>query len=204
MTSHPDPCPWEVRYRAGHTGWDRGAVSPALNHWLDRGALAPCRILVPGCGHGHEVVALAQAGFRVTAVDIAPTPVARLEAGLAAAGVSAEVIQVDLLQWRPALPFEAVYEQTFICALEPRQWRAYEAWLRRWLIPRGRMAALFMQTGRPGGPPHDCPVPAMAELFPTPPWDWDSDAPLRVPHPNGLEELGYLLTLGRAAAVTDR
>ena len=199
--SGPDD-PWEARYRAGRTGWDRGDVSPALGHWLEAGALEPCRILVPGCGHGHEVVALARAGFQVTAVDIAPTPVARLEEQLAAAGVEARVVQADLLRWTPPAPFEAVYEQTFICALEPELWRPYEAWLRRWLLPWGRVGALFMQTGRAGGPPYDCPLPAMEALFPAPPWSWDTREPLRVPHPNGLEELGYVLTLRGEGART--
>jgi 2-polyprenyl-3-methyl-5-hydroxy-6-metoxy-1,4-benzoquinol methylase len=77
---------WEEKYRADLTAWDRGGVSPALEHWLAEGALKPGRILIPGCGYGHEVLALARRGFEVWGLDIALTPVRRLQAKLAQAG----------------------------------------------------------------------------------------------------------------------
>lgn len=60
---------WENKYHNSEIGWDRGEMSPALNHWLKE--LTPCRIAVPGCGRGHEVIELARRGFDVTAIDIA-------------------------------------------------------------------------------------------------------------------------------------
>ena len=54
---------WESHYQRGETGWDRGAVSPALDHWFGNGNGIPCRVLVPGCGRGYEVAALAHRGF---------------------------------------------------------------------------------------------------------------------------------------------
>jgi 2-polyprenyl-3-methyl-5-hydroxy-6-metoxy-1,4-benzoquinol methylase len=66
---------WQARYESGQTGWDRGQPSPALTHWMNSGSLQPCRILVPGCGRGHEVVALCEAGFEVTAIDFAEAAV---------------------------------------------------------------------------------------------------------------------------------
>jgi SAM-dependent methyltransferase len=186
---------WEGRYRAGSTGWDRGAVSPALSHWLDAGLLRSGPVLVPGCGHGHEVLALARAGLQVTAVDIAPTPVASLRQTLTAAGAKAQVVQADILDWEPGQRFAAVYEQTFICALDPRDWPAYEVRLRRWLQPGGRVLALFMQTGRPGGPPYHCEVSEMRRLFAPEHWLWSLDAPLEVSHPTGMQEIGHVLAL---------
>lgn len=185
---------WEQRYRAGQTGWDRGDPSPALHHWLAAGLVPQGRILVPGCGHGYEIVELARAGRYVTAVDIAAQPVLKLMARLNDEGVHATVLQADLLHWTPAEPFDAVYEQTCICALDPAHWQEYEQRLAGWLVPGGRLFALFMQTGRPGGPPFDCAPPAMRELFDPARWEWPEEPPLQVPHPNGLTELGYVLT----------
>lgn len=77
--SRPSPSDeWQQRDDEGETGWDRGESSPALIRWLDDGDLTPCRILVPGCGRGHEVVELASRGFDVTALDFARTPVREL------------------------------------------------------------------------------------------------------------------------------
>ena len=73
---------WEQRYRDDNTPWDRGETSRALLRWLDSGALRPCRILVPGCGRGYEVVELARRGFEVTAVDMSPSAVAHARAAL--------------------------------------------------------------------------------------------------------------------------
>jgi SAM-dependent methyltransferase len=185
---------WEQRYGAGTTAWDRGAASPALAHWLASGVVPEGRVLVPGCGHGHEVAELIRAGRQVTAVDIAAQPVLCLAGQLAKLGLHASVVQADLLHWRPPEPFDAIYEQTCLCALDPGHWAAYERRLADWLRPGGRLLALFMQTGHGGGPPFDCPVRQMTELFAADRWDWPDDPPLEVPHPNGLVEKGYVLT----------
>lgn len=185
---------WERRYSEGRTGWDRGAVSPALAHWLAAGLLPRGRVLVPGCGHGHEVAELVRAGCQVTAVDIAAQPVMRLMGQLADLGLHAHVVQADLLQWQPAEPFEAVYEQTCLCAIDPAHWSTYALRLAEWLLPGGDLLALFMQTGRQGGPPFDCPLPQMRSLFAAGRWQWSDRPPLEVPHPTGLVEHGYVLT----------
>ena len=189
---------WEQRYRAGQTGWDRGGVSPALHRWLDSGELSPCRIVVPGCGHGHEVIELARRGFAVTALDIAPTPVEALRRRLRDEGLDAEVLQADVLSWQPPEPVDAVYEQTCLCALDPTLWEAYERQLHRWLRPGGRLFALFMQTGREGGPPFHCALPRMEALFAEARWRWLTTEPTEVPHPSGIFELAHVLERGVA------
>ena len=184
---------WEQRYQAGQTGWDRGAFSPALRRWLDEGVLRPGEIIVPGCGHGHEVVELARRGFAVTALDIAPSPVAALKQVLQQADLKAEVLQADVLQWQPAQPVDKIYEQTCLCALEPSLWAAYEQQLHRWLKPGGKLFVLFMQTGREGGPPYHCDMAQMRALFPEPRWRWLTRQVHEVPHPSGIFELAHLL-----------
>jgi SAM-dependent methyltransferase len=192
--THHRRADWETRYRQGKTAWDRGAVSPALLHWLDAGLVPTGRVLVPGCGHGHEVEALVRAGCQVTAVDIAPTPVLALMGRLADAGLHANVVQADLLHWTPAEPFEAIYEQTCLCALDPPNWSEYARRLAGWLLPGGRLFALFMQTGREGGPPYHCALPAMRELFDERDWQWPASQPFEIPHSTGLSELACVLT----------
>ena len=109
--------------------------------------------------------------------------------------ISAEVVQADLLQWTPDQPFDAVYEQTALCALMPDSWADYAERLRTWLKPGGHLYALFMQTGQPGGPPFHCDLDEMRRLFPDADWIWPNTVPLEVPHPTGLHELGFVLTL---------
>lgn len=191
---------WEGRYRAGKTAWDRGETSPALTHWLAEGLVPAGRVLVPGCGHGHEIAELIRTGCDVTAVDIASQPVKHLTDQLTRLGLHAEVVQADLLHWQPVGLFDAVYEQTCLCALDPLHWSEYEQRLARWLVPGGTLLALFMQTGSEGGPPFDCPLPDMRSLFDESRWAWSDQPPVQVAHPSGLSEEGHVLTRRQGGA----
>jgi SAM-dependent methyltransferase len=191
---------WQERYRNQQIGWDRGGASPQLHAWLEAGHLQPCRIAVPGCGSGWEVAELAQRGFDVTAIDYAQEAVDRTTALLAELGLKARVLQADVLEWHPETGFDAIYEQTCLCALHPDRWIAYAAALHRWLVPEGRLYALFMQalkpeaaTGFVQGPPYHCDVHAMRALFHGAHWEWEKPPFPQVPHPNGHNELAICL-----------
>jgi len=151
-------------------------------------------VLIPGCGRGHEVIMLARLGFSVTAIDIAPSAVAHLKQELARAGLPAEVLLGDLFTFIPDEPFDVVYEQTCLCAIQPGQRKTYEQRLHAWLKPGGILLALFMQTGAGGGPPFHCAVDDMQQLFPAKRWDWPDAGAQNVPHHSGRFELGHSLT----------
>lgn len=192
---------WQERYRNRETGWDRGGHSPQLDAWLTAEHLEPpCRILVPGCGAGWEVATLARRGFEVTGLDYAEEAVRRTRSLLDEQGLRAEVVQADVLQWQPAQPFAAIYEQTCLCALHPDHWVAYARALHGWLAPGGRLFALFMQalkpdaaTGSVQGPPYHCDINAMRALFDGARWEWEKPPYPQVPHPNGHYELAVCL-----------
>jgi len=191
---------WERRFATNDTPWDRGGANPQLTAWLASGALTPCRILVPGCGAGHEVAVLAQAGFEVTALDYAPAAITLTRERLAEADLRATLVHADALEWQPAAPFDAIYEQTCLCALHPDHWQAYAERLAAWLPPGGRLYALFMQALRTGaaeglveGPPYHCDVNAMRALLPASRWQWPPPPYARVPHPRGWGELAVVL-----------
>src|SRR6478736_685143 len=92
---------WESRYRDKTAGWERHGINPAFLAWRDSGALAPCRILIPGGGRSLKL--------------------------------RAQVEQADLFAWDPVSPFDAVYDQTCLCALPPGLWPSYARRLHRWL-----------------------------------------------------------------------
>lgn len=184
---------WRKRWESGRTRWDRGVHSAALERWFADAAALPATLLVPGCGNGHEVEWLARRGVAVTAVDLIATPLDNLRARLAAHGLDAELIQADLFAWEPAAPFDAIYEQTCLCAISPEQRPDYAARLHRWLKPGGILYALFAQIDATDGPPWHCDLAAMRTLFPDTLWRWPTSADCSVPHPVGFEELGYRL-----------
>jgi trans-aconitate methyltransferase len=178
MTTIADPLPptqvidWDRRYREGATHWERPGINPALLAWRESGALSPCRILVPGAGRSTEPLVLAEAGFDVTVVDAAPTAVAAQRGRLAHLHVRARVEFADLFAWQPPEAFDAIYDQTCLCALPPPLLPDYAARLHAWLKPGGRLFVLFMQTGQAGGPPFHCDMDAMRRLFAPASWLW--------------------------------
>ncbi len=185
--SVPSDDSWEMRFQQGRTSWERGGLNPALLAWRASGVLAPCRILVPGAGRSPEPGALLAAGFDIVALDLADSAVREQQRRLG----DERAVRADVTAWRPDRPFDAVYDQTCLCALPPSLWRAYEARLRRWLRPGGRLFILFMQTGHDGGPPFDCPVPAMRALFSA--WTWPDTLTKPVSHGLGTEEQPVML-----------
>jgi SAM-dependent methyltransferase len=189
----PSSKEWENRYQENKAHWDRGEISPNLLYWLESGLLKPCRILIPGCGNGYEALALAERGFDVVAIDIAPTPIENLKKALQCQQLSAELIQTDFFTWINTELFDAIYEQTSLCALHPDDWQHYENCLYDWLKPNGKLFAQFMQTGVEGGPPYHCDVSAMTNLFNTQRWLWSKQHVTQVIHSVSLHEKVFLL-----------
>ncbi|MDA1263978.1 MAG: methyltransferase domain-containing protein [Planctomycetota bacterium] len=152
-----EPADWSARYQAGNTPWDHGAPHPELMRLIEEGALAPpspsAAALVPGCGRGHDALALARAGWRVTAIDFVPE-VAGLAAELEATG--SRYLAEDALSHTPARPYDLLWEHTFFCAIDPSLRPRYGELARRVVAPNGKLAALIFPVGKPeptGGPP---------------------------------------------------
>jgi SAM-dependent methyltransferase len=164
-----DAAGWEQRYRDGVTPWDLGGPPPALLDALDGPPLAggARRVLVPGAGFGHDALAFARAGHRVTAVDVAPSACGALRARAERAGLVVDVLEGDVLALpaRLAGAFDVVWEQTCLCALASVQREVYVASMATALRPGGHFLGLFWHHGQPGGPPHDMPPDLVRTLF---------------------------------------
>ena len=116
-----DPQMWDDRYADGLTGWDLGEAPPVLRDLIQDELRADGRMLVPGCGNGHDALALARAGWVVTGLDFAPRAVEAAQAHAKAADIDVTYEQGDLFAmpkaWAEA--FDAVWEQTCYCAIHP-------------------------------------------------------------------------------------
>jgi SAM-dependent methyltransferase len=197
----PDRDFWQRRFEQRQTPWDRAAPGPQIAAWIVDGTLrAGLRIAVPGCGSGHDVLALARAGCDVTAIDYADAAMALTQQRLAAHGAHAHLVQADVLTWQPPSPLDAVYEQTCWCALHPDHWAAYTAQLHAWLRPGGALLLMAMQCrrdsaseGRIDGPPYHMDINAVRALLPAAQWAWPAPPYPAVPHPAGWTELALLL-----------
>lgn len=177
---------WESKFRAGTTPWERPDANPAFLAWRASAVLMPGRILVPGAGRSVEPKLLAESGFHVTVVDAAESAVDWQRERLRDSGAVVE--RADLFAWTAEAPFDAVYDQTLLCALPPPSWKDYATRVREWLRRDGVLAILFMQTGRDGGPPFHCDLATMRGLFDSEHWEWPDALPAPVAHPSGWSE----------------
>ena len=168
------PSEWEARYLAADTPWDKGTAHPELARWL---AAHPGRlagdVLVPGCGLGHDVraIAAAEPGARVLGLDIAPSAVAA--ASRLASPANATFREGDLFHLTPDLlgRFDWVWEHTCFCAIDIDRRDDYVAAVRRALRPGGYLLGVFYLDPyrgdrRPGeGPPHGCTLAELGDRF---------------------------------------
>ena len=97
MTEHIE---WNDRYRDGDLPWDTGQPSSELQRVVSRNTIRPCRALELGCGTGTNSVWLAQQGFDVTAIDVAPLAIERAEKRAHAADVEVHFLVADVLDLR--------------------------------------------------------------------------------------------------------
>lgn len=90
---------WEDRYGGDAPVWS-GRVNATLAAVV--GALKPGQALELGCGEGGDAIWLAQNGWRVTAVDISPTAIARARTAATDRGIDESQVRwvtADLASW---------------------------------------------------------------------------------------------------------
>lgn len=165
-----DPAYWDDQYRTGAPpAWDLGAPAPGLLGWLAEHPKLSGRALVPGCGAGHDAVAIAKSGLSVTAADFAPNALEATGERAAAAGLRVEAVPVDVLSppaaWTNA--FDWVFEHTCYCAIAPWRRDAYAQAMAKVLKPGGRLVGVFFTHGEPGGPPFNTTVEELRTRFAT-------------------------------------
>ena len=157
---------WNWRYVEGDTPWDKGSAHPALDTALAHGAFSG-RVLVPGCGTGHDVRALAARGLEVTGLDIAPLA---LEKARSHAPVGREQYLLGDLFAMPSefeSSFNGIFEHTCFCAIDPARRGEYVEAVAALLQPGGTLLSVFfLDPGNDGdGPPFGCTVEVIDRLF---------------------------------------
>ena len=86
---------YDMWYRFGSPPWVMGP-RVGLVELVNIGCLKPGRAVDLGCGEGDNAIFLARQGFDVTALDFAPSAIAKAKRKAAAAGVSVDFLVDDL------------------------------------------------------------------------------------------------------------
>ena len=162
MTNHSE---WNERYREGNLPWDTGRPSSELQRVLSENSITPCRALDIGCGTGSNSVWLAEQGFEVTGVDVAPLAIERAKDRARAAGVNARCLAADVLNLPDvnlsALgePFGFFFDRGCYHAVRRDAPQAYAPAIARLLAPGARGLVLAGNAREP----HDPGPPVVTE-----------------------------------------
>lgn len=194
---------WQDYWERGETPWDKGEAAPPLLECLEGGFgefLKSARVLVPGCGSGHDVRALVAAGAEVTGMDLSAKAVEVAEGW---EPVGDEIfLEGDFLAGDLA-GFDAIWEHTCFCAIEPDQRDAYVAAAAMAVREGGRFYGVFYLTpdNDEDGPPYAAEIDEIVGRFS--PWFTllDGRVPERAfPGREGREWLAVFERLGTEVA----
>jgi thiopurine S-methyltransferase len=133
---------WDERYQENRLGWDVGSISTPLKEYIDQLTNKDLKILVPGAGNGYEVDYLHEQGFQsVYALDISNKPLSDFQQRHPDFPKSqllvGDFFDLDLKD------FDIVLEQTFFCALLPKDRERYAVKMQQLLKEGGLLAGLF-------------------------------------------------------------
>jgi methyl halide transferase len=152
------PAFWDTLYASSQDGWELGEPAPALVARLAGGLPLPAgaRVAVPGAGRGHDARFLARRGYEVTGFDFAGAAVREARRLAADEGLRVAFEQRDVFalaaDYRGA--FDAVWEYTCFCAIDPDRRAEYAQVLREILRPGGLLLGCFypLREGTDGPP----------------------------------------------------
>ncbi len=158
---------WQERYDAGEAHWDKGSAAPPLLEFVEREKVAG-RVLVPGCGSGHDVRALASQGAEVVGMDFAPGAISAANANTNPPRT--HYVMADFLNLEPQFlgKFDWVFEHTCFCAIDPMRRPDYVRSCVQALRPGGKILGVFYinpDQDDPNHPPFRVSIPELDEWF---------------------------------------
>lgn len=134
--------------------WNLGEPAEALKDMLPRLKLRKARVLVPGCGEGHDAAYFASQGHLVTAVDFSDEGLQRGRE-LYAHLPNLQFLKQDLFQMGPEHEgaYDVIFEHACYAAIDPARRKDLAKLWNRWLAPQGSFMGVFFPMYKPEGPP---------------------------------------------------
>lgn len=144
---------WNDSYASGNLPWDTGEAEPLLVEWMTAGGVRTGCALEIGSGTGTNAIWMAERGWEVLGVDIAPLAVARAQGKLADRALRCRFAVWDILEAAPPDgPFQFVFDRgCFHVFDEPEERQKFAAHVATVLAPGGLWLSLIGSTEGPAG-----------------------------------------------------
>ena len=132
---------WENRYLKEEIGWDIGEISRPLKSYFDQLENKSLKILIPGCGNGHEAEYLFKKGFNnVYVADFSETALSNFKSRVPSFEDN-HLICDDFFNLSGK--YDIIIEQTFFCALNPKLRSDYVKKVSSLLNQSGKLVGLL-------------------------------------------------------------
>ncbi|CAN6456512.1 unnamed protein product [Victoria cruziana] len=159
---------WDKCWEEEFTPWDLGKPTPLVVHLVQNGSLPKGRGLVPGCGSGYDVVALASADRFIVGLDISEKAISHAK-GLFSSATNFDKFTftiADFFNWRPTELFDFIFDYTFFCGIELSMRSAWAKRMHELLRVDGELITLmFPVDDHIGGPPFKVSVTDYEEVL---------------------------------------
>lgn len=134
---------WNNRYHNNDAKWDVGKITTPLKEYLNQIEDKSIKVLIPGCGNGHEFEYLQKNGFTNSYVlDYAKQPLDNLKQRLPECETK-RFIEQDFFEHEEK--YDLIIEQTFFCALDPILRKEYVSKMHSLLNTNGKLVGLLFQ-----------------------------------------------------------
>lgn len=132
---------WSTKYRNKTTGWDAGGVTTPIKEYVDQIADKDLKILIPGCGYGHEAVYLFNKGFHnLYILDLSEEPLESLKARIPNLPDD-HFLNEDFFEHQGT--YDLILEQTFLSALPPDRREDYAVKMNELLNADGKLVGVL-------------------------------------------------------------
>ncbi len=151
VMAHP---PWNESYASGELPRDTGEPEPLLVEFVTSGRIQPTQTLEIGAGTGTNSIWLAERGFDLVGIDVAPRAVERATAKLNGRALPCRFASLDFLASAPeGGPFEFIFDRgCFHVFDEPEERGQFAAQVTAALVPGSLWLSLIGSTeGSPAG-----------------------------------------------------
>ena len=162
---------WNRRYETADMPWDSGLVSRELRRIVEASEITHGAAIEFGCGTGTNAVYLAEQGFEVTGVDLAPLAVERAKAKAQAGDVNVQFVCGDVTRLEQISgPFDFVFDRAcYHCVRRAGLLGGYLKTVARLTRPGSRILVLAGNPdgGEAGGPPKVTAAELLGDFEPT-------------------------------------
>ena len=158
---------WDKKYSENEHSWDIGRPTPIFQNWASNiKNKSSCKICIPGCGYGHDVIYLSKLGFDVYGFDFSSKAINTIKKNNKSLNVKCE----DFFSIDNSYDtfFDYILEYTFYCAINPQNRLAYVDKCYKLLKDKGKLIAIMLPVANDydsNGPPFNVTKKELTENF---------------------------------------